>query len=81
MNVTMSVLFGCIYIVFALAVAVAFSRRFRQNERRGDPFIVCRACSMRGECRVPVNPSGCASLNVEDSVRAVLDGIPQFKDI
>lgn len=76
----MNVLFiFCMYVVFALAVAITFCQLFRrQNERRRDPFIVCRDCASRDECHVPANPSGCPSVEVEDSVREVLDGIPNF---
>lgn len=69
------------YIVVVLALALAFCRNFRRQNERRDPFIVCRKCVRRDECRVPAGLDACSTVEVEDEVRAVLDSIPQFKDI
>lgn len=70
-----------LYIIIALTLALVFCRNFRRQAARRDPFIVCRSCASRNECHVPHNATVCPSVEVEDEVRAVLDGIPQFKDI
>lgn len=68
------------YIVFVFVLVLAVGRRLRRNKSR-DPFIVCRSCASRNECHVPANLSVCPAVEVEDDVRAVLDGIPRFEDI
>lgn len=77
----MNVIFAFLaYIVFALAVALTLGRLFHRQKSR-DPFIVCRSCASRNACHAPAGLDTCSTVAVEDSVRAVLDGIPQFKDI
>lgn len=76
---TVNVFLGiCIYVMVMLAVALIFGALFRRQDERRDPFIVCRDCASRDECHIPADITVCPSVEVEDRVREVLNGIPNF---
>lgn len=40
-----------LYVLIAFTIAIIIGQSFRRQNERRDPFIICRSCIAKNECR------------------------------